>query len=245
MSRKTLNRLAAFAIIVAVLVVAFHYLLKELGKAARGLAELPSHALIGAPGNELLQFCERLAGDMDKLLHAKPTVTITNRVVIQETKPIAELAMAEKGLTVQSSYTHEWLGSIKTLTLSGDFLAKAGFDLNSGFRVNVQLNPRRIQIVLPPPKLLSCEMTNAGTVSEENGWWNRISAADRDADWTSLREEAHRQAAVSSVIMDARKEIETRLRSIPELRDVPVEFIYTKHPPPLNLQLTPGETGNR
>jgi hypothetical protein len=240
MNRKTLQRLGIFAAMVAILVVAFHFILKDLGKAVRGLAELPSHAL-GASGNELLQFCERLAHDMDKVVHATPVVTVTNTVVFQETKPIAELALASRALTVESSYTHEWLGSTKTLTLSGQFLAKAGFDLNAGFQVNVQDKPRRIQIILPPPKLLSCEMTNAGTVSEDNGWWNRISAEDRDADWNSLRDEAKREAAVSSIILDARHEIEARLRAVPELANVPVEFVYTKHPNAATLQMAPRE----
>jgi hypothetical protein len=222
--------------------VALHFVLKDLGKAARGLVALPSEALIGAPGKALLQFCERLAGDMDKVVHAKPTVTVTNKVVVQETKPIAELAMASKVLTVESSFTHEWLGSTKTLALNGEFLAKAGFDLNTGFQVNVQDQPRRVQIILPPPKLLSCEMTTAGTVSEENGWWNKISSADRDTDWNGLRDEARREAAVSSVILDARHEIEARLRAIPELTNVPVEFFYSKHPNRPAVQLTPAET---
>jgi hypothetical protein len=244
MNRKTLQRLGIFAAIVAILVVALHFVLKDLGRAARGLAELPSRALIGAPGNELLQFCERLAGDMDKVVHARPVVTVTNRVVVQETRSIAELATASKTLSVESSYTHDWMGSTKILTLNGQFLAKAGFDLNSGFRVNVQDQPRRIQIVLPPPKLLSCEMTSAGTVSEENGWWNRISAEDRDADWNQLREEARKEAAVSSLIFDARREIEARLRGIPELTNVPVEFVYSRHHNASNLQLTAPEIKN-
>src|SRR5438034_8021741 len=76
---------------------------------------------------------ERLGKDLRAALidiaNLQPRITINNRVYMEQTKPVSELAIVSRRIEVEHEFLHTWVGSSKRVKLHGTFVAKAGFDL--------------------------------------------------------------------------------------------------------------------
>ena len=76
---------------------------------------------------------ERLGKDLRAafidLANLQPRITINNRVYMEQTKPVSELAIVSRRIEVEHEFLHTWVGSSKRVKLHGTFVAKAGFDL--------------------------------------------------------------------------------------------------------------------
>jgi len=166
-----------------------------------------------------------------------PTVTINHHVITSESHPIAELATASKTMGVDTTYVSTWLHSTKTISVRGVFTAKAGFDLNQLFKINVQTSPRMVTVTLPNPRILSVEMTANEITDEQGGVINWLYPQDHEAALTQLSDEAKLEITKSSIKDAAKAEMEKRIRAIGALKDVPVRIQYDSG------QLLPGKTG--
>ncbi len=155
-----------------------------------------------------------------------PQVKIEETVVIEQTTPILELATISCDILVDYSWSHQWLGSTKTIALRGTFTAKAGFDLKEQFTINIQKYPLRVQARMPSPKLLSLQMNTYKIVSDESGWWNRISDNDRESAVRALQDIAREKAQNSGMLEEARTTVEQRIKEIVEGNGAMVEFNY-------------------
>lgn len=167
-----------------------------------------------------------VARGMKEVLNFTPQVRINEHVVIEQSVPVAELATISRDLSVEYVWSHQWLSSTKTLALRGTFTAKAGFDLHEPFTVDIQKFPLKVRATMPPPKILSIQMNSYNVLKDEDGWWNRISASDRENAVQALQGVAREKAENSSMLEEARSTVEQSIKEIVERNAATVEFIY-------------------
>ena len=132
-----------------------------------------------------------------QLARLQPQVKVNNRVYLEQTTTVAELAVLARKMEVEHEMMHSWAGSTKRIKLHGTFLVKAGFDLRKKFTVNIR--PDEILIELPHAQLLSVEQQQIEVLTFENGLWNRISPDDIQAELAVLPQLARAQAAALPV----------------------------------------------
>jgi len=127
-----------------------------------------------------------------ELARLQPRVTVNNRVYLEQTTTVAELAVLARRVEVEHEMLHTWAGSTKRIKLHGTYLVKAGFDLRRRFTVNVR--PDEILIELPHAQILSIEQEQLEVLTLENGLWNRISPDDIQGQLAALPEQARQRA---------------------------------------------------
>jgi len=147
-------------------------------------------------------------------------------VVIEQSAPIAELAMESKRVFAQHIYESTWAYSTKTMEMYGVFTAKAGFDLKQPFVVRIQKVPPKLFIHLPQPKLLSLEMNNYHILRDEDGYWNKIDASEREAAVDHLKTNARQKVLASPLLSESKTELEKRIQEIAANDGYSVEFEY-------------------
>lgn len=176
------------------------------------------------------QMAQGIAQDFKGAFNTTPEVTINNHVVTAESHPISELATASKTVSVETTFVSTWLHSTKYISIRGDFVAKAGFDLNDRFRIDIKTKPRLVTVSLPKPRILSLEMTSNDIIDEQGGIVNWLTPQDHEAALRQLTAEAKLDIEKSSIKTAAREEMEKRIKAIGALRDVPVIVQYEAVP---------------
>src|SRR5207248_2335749 len=68
--------------------------------------------------------------------HLQPRITINNRVYMEQTAPVTELAVLSRRIEVEHEFLHTWVGSSKRVKLHGTFIVKAGFDLQHNLSID-------------------------------------------------------------------------------------------------------------
>ena len=156
---------------------------------------------------------ERLGKDLRSVFidiaHLQPRITINNRVYLEQTTPTSELAILSRRIEVEHELQHTWAGSSKRVKLHGTFAVKAGFDLRQNLSVDVR--PGEIVVQLPHAQILGVEQEQLEVLAFENGFWNRISAADVQAELTALPQLARQKAAESDLTMQAEHALQQQL----------------------------------
>lgn len=141
--------------------------------------------------------------------HLQPRITVNNRVYVEQTTPTAELAIVSRSIEVEHEMLHTWLGSTKRVKLHGTFNVKAGFDLSGN--VSVAATNDAITIGLPHATILGVEQKQVDVLAFENGYWNRISGTDVQAELAMLPELARERAAQSGLTADAEHSLQQQL----------------------------------
>lgn len=167
-----------------------------------------------------------LAQGIKETFNFTPQVKVAETIVIEQTTPIAEVATVARELSVEYSWSHEWLGSTKTIALRGTFTAKAGFDLKEPFMIDIQQYPLSVHARMPAPKILSMQMNSYKILRDESGWWNSVSTSDRETAVQELQRIAREKAQNSGMLAEARSTIEQRIKQIVERNGAVVEFTY-------------------
>jgi hypothetical protein len=144
-----------------------------------------------------------------EVAHLQPRITINNRVYLEKTTATAQLAILSRQIEVEHELLHTWAGSTKRVKLHGTFTAKAGFDLQHD--VVVDLRPDEITVRLPHASILGVEQTQTEVLAFENGFWNRISAADLENELAALPDLAHRKATESGILGEAETTLQKQL----------------------------------
>ncbi len=169
--------------------------------------------------------------DFRKAFQFTPEVKVENTVVLNQQTAILELAVLSQNFKHQYAYTNTWLGSTKTITIAGTFVAKAGFDLNERFAISIENKTARV--VLPEPQLLSIETQSDITYRDENGLWNWVSTEDRTIATNAFLADAKNYAQHASFVSDARKQAEAQIKKIlaPHVNEVVFEYGVAIPPP--------------
>jgi len=144
-----------------------------------------------------------------EVAHLQPRITINNRVYLEKTTATAQLAILSRQIEVEHELLHTWAGSTKRVKLHGSFTAKAGFDLQQD--VAVDLRPDEITVRLPHASILGVEQKQTEVLAFENGFWNRISAADLENELAVLPDLARRKAAESGILVEAETALQDQL----------------------------------
>lgn len=177
-------------------------------------------------GKAIKAVTQSISQDFKNAFNTTPIITVNNRVVISESRPIAELATASKAVSVDTTYSSTWLHSTKVISVRGDFVAKAGFDLNSTFKINIDTHPKLVTVTLPYPRILSVEMKSNEITDEKGGIVNWLTPQDHEAALKQLTDAARLQISDSTIRNAAKEEMEKRIRAIGALKDMPVKIQY-------------------
>jgi hypothetical protein len=120
----------------------------------------------------------RAPGRLQRL--ASGETTVTQAVVVEQTRAVARLVTSETVLRDVVTYENRRLGSTKRslVVVTGKVLT--GFDLDRGLEVTVDHPSHRIRITLPPPSVQAVEITDLKTYDEQSGLWNPFRPSDRD-----------------------------------------------------------------
>src|SRR6267378_4763768 len=162
---------------------------------------------------------ERLGKDMRAafidIANLQPRITINNRVYMEQTKPVSELAIVSRRIEVEHEFLHTWVGSSKRVKLHGTFVAKAGFDLQRNLSIDIR--PNGIIVQLPHARILGIEQDQVDVLAFENGLWNRISGDDMQTELSILPQLAREKATESDLPAEAERalqqQIEQRVRA--------------------------------
>jgi uncharacterized protein DUF4230 len=173
------------------------------------------------------QMAHVVADSFRNAFNFQPQVTVSDIVVLEQSSPIAELAMESKRVFAQHIYQSTWAYSTKTMEMYGVFTAKAGFDLTQPFVVKIQRLPLKVLVKLPQPKLLSLQMDNYHILRDEDGYWNKIDASEREAAVNQLKNNARQKVLASPLLTESKTEIEKRIQEIVAKDGYAVEFEYT------------------
>jgi hypothetical protein len=158
---------------------------------------------------ELERLGKNLRAAFIDIAHLQPRITINDRVYMEQTTPISELAVRSRRIEVEHELLHTWVGSSKRVKLHGTFIVKAGFDLRKGLSINIR--PDQIIVQLPHAQILSVEQQQVDVLAFENGLWNRISGQDVQSELSVLPELAWKKAAESELPAEAEETLQQQL----------------------------------
>jgi|GEM_PF-493845 len=168
------------------------------------------------------------AADLQKNLGFLPKIVVDSQTVIDSSpQPILQLATVEQEFESKYSYQHTFLRSTKTILLSAHFTAKAGFDLTKRFEIDISTHPPGAKIHAPPPMLISFEMNNYH-VLEEEGYWNKITAEDRQNAVAALQAQAKADILARGILHQAQLALERTIQDALLRHLAKVEFDYTQ-----------------
>jgi hypothetical protein len=110
-------------------------------------------------------------------------------VVVEQMRAVAKLVSSETSVRDVVIYQNRRLGSTKRslVVVTGKVLA--GIDLDEGTQIDIDHASRRVNISLPPAKVLGVEVTQLRTYDERNGLWNPFRPADRDTIYHLARDQ--------------------------------------------------------
>lgn len=166
----------------------------------------------------------RIGQDIREALQVTPTITVNNTVVLQQQTPVLELSTVSQSFRHEYEWINTWMGSTKKIEIAGTFEAKAGFNLQKKFQVDISED--KAIVTLPPPELLSLESNADITYRDENGIWNWVNQEDRTRATNAFITDARRYAQSSDIPSMAREHLEKQLTQIFSTHGLPVEFRY-------------------
>ena len=156
---------------------------------------------------------ERLGKDLRaafiEIANLQPRITINNRVYMEQTKPVSELAIVSRRIEVEHEFLHTWVGSSKRVKLHGTFVAKAGFDLQQNLSIDIR--PKETIIQLPHAQILGVDQEQVDVLAFENGLWNRISGEDLQGELSMLPQLARKRAAEAGMPAEAERTLQQQL----------------------------------
>jgi len=204
---KTRNIILIIVTILICFIIALKFFFYESAKAAREISG-------------------SISREFKDAFNTTPQITVNNRVVVEESRGIAELATASKIVSADTTLTSTWLHSTKSISVHGVFLAKAGFDLNRLFKINIDTHSRQVTVTLPNPRLLSIEMTQNEITDEKGGLVNWLTPDDHAAALKQLTDVAKLEITDSNIRQSAKEEIEKRIHAMTALQGLPVKIEY-------------------
>ena len=176
----------------------------------RSCARLPGEAGRAA-AEPAVELAKRIADGISRRLQFRPEVRIDQVTVLERETPVLELATVRREFAHDYEWEHQWLGSTKRLHLRGTFAAKAGYDLNEKFYFEINSDDLQVELGLPEPRVLGVEMI-AYRAEEEEGYWNKLSAEEREQAVNALLASARAAAAKDAALLgEARRMLDVQV----------------------------------
>lgn len=169
---------------------------------------------------------KQIGRDIAEAFHFTPEITVNETVVLQQQTPILELATVSQKFQHQYDWTNTWLGSTKKINITGSFEAKAGFDLDRKF--SIQINDEIAIVTLPAPQLLSVESLNDVKFEDEHGVWNWVDMEDRSRALNAFTKDARKYAEQATFVSQARENMEKKISEILKAHGKEVTIRYSE-----------------
>ena len=200
---KRIPRAISMAIVLIVLTLCATWLM-------RSCARMPGEAAQAA-AEPALELAKRIVDGILRRLQFRPEVRVDQVAVLQAEMPVLELATVRREFAHEYVWEHQWLGSTKRLHLRGTFEAKAGFDFNEKFYLEIDSDGLSVDFGLPDPRVLGVEII-AYRAEEEEGYWNKLSAEEREQAVNALLASAREAAAKDTgLIAEARRMLDAQI----------------------------------
>ena len=200
---KRIPRAISMAIVLIVLTLCATWLM-------RSCARMPGEAAQAA-AEPALELAKRIVDGISRRLQFRPEGRVDQVTVLQAEMPVLELATVRREFAHQYVWEQQWLGSTKRLHLRGTFAAKAGFDFNEKFYLEIDSDDLSVDFGLPEPRVLGVEII-AYRAEEEEGYWNKLSAEEREQAVNALLASAREAAAKDTgLIAEARRMLDAQI----------------------------------
>lgn len=126
-----------------------------------------------------------------RALHLDPSVTIVNSTVRLGGEKVQQFVSYEVRFRKENSFAIAWMGSTKSVRLSGTWIAKLGYEINA--TSVIYESGKTIHMQVHGPLVISLECPDMDFASE-NGWWNKVTDEDRRDAIAKFRYFAERDA---------------------------------------------------
>ena len=154
-------------------------------------------------------------------------VRVDQHTVLSYSQPTVELVLFKQEIATDYIYKTTWNGSTKEFQIWGKHLAKAGYNLSSKSTVEIDVDTKemKIEAKLPEPELISCEQMDFKIIRDENGFWNKLTAQERENAINNLRAKAKEEAKALVIQLKEKtqSEMEKKLKA-GDTKEVHVEF---------------------
>jgi hypothetical protein len=160
-------------------------------------------------------------------LGLSPAIRLHNWVVVEERKPITELALVSRDTDIGHRVESVLLHSKAELDLRAAYRVKAGFDLRST-DFSVLLDPmfKQAWLDVPSPRVLSVEMIRYEVLADRSGWWNRISEDEKALAMRDMQARAKLEAIRAGILADCRQRLDSEMAKISSRTGVRVTARY-------------------
>jgi hypothetical protein len=179
-----------------------------------------------APRRGLEQTAQGVRSIFHDFANFQPEVVIHQTVVHTQTTGATELTLVQKETLQEYQWSHRWMGSTKTIKVSGTYRAKAGFDLRERFVVTVGPKAGEVTAELPPARLLSVEQVGKLGFSDEGGYWNRLNSQDREEALNQAKEAVRVEIMKSDLLKEAEKEAIQQLGQLGRRQGLSLKVIF-------------------
>lgn len=147
-------------------------------------------------------------------IQVRPKVVVNHRTVVEQQSAVLQLVTVERKLTERQRIDDSWLQSTKTLEVEADFIVRAGFDLEKPFVIQVDHSGSALRVTLPPAEILTVDLSDVRFLRDEDGYWNKLTAEDREKALRDSRAQVESQARKSGLTQQARVLAEKRLTDL-------------------------------
>jgi hypothetical protein len=217
---KSIPRAIALAIVIVAIVGSIYFVgTRFLGDTADEIVETVDKAVDVADKaadvaidktRDAKNLGKEILSDVKNGLRINPRITIGSTVFIEGNREISEHAFAEKRFTYFYERESDFAYSKKKINLEGTFVAKAGYKMNGTpndptnfFEINISEDGKRVTAKLPFPEILSVEMIDFEIVTDEDGYWNKISKEDRESAVNALKSGARKSMTKTDILEKA------------------------------------------
>jgi hypothetical protein len=164
------------------------------------------------PMQQVMSWPKKVALGIKDLFQAK--VTISNSSVSLQQEDIAELALLKRKTLCYTKYESRYLGGYAALIIRGEFVVKAGYDLNKGCNITFDEKDRTVRIVLPQPQILSIETVSQSIFHRQDDFLKQLQPDEVATAYEQNGETARREAVELGVTEEAEARMQERVKDI-------------------------------
>lgn len=189
-------------------------------------------AVVRASGEAATRVAEGLSRVLRETFNLQPRVTIAGESAIEGPQIARELVLVKQTLERSHAWTSQRLWSTKRIAMNARFTVSVGYDLTRPIDIDVGRDGRRARVSLPSASILSVQMDSMSPSREEEGWWNRITPADRALVHQEMQGLVEQDARDSGLLALADEELKRVLSSEMQRQGGELEFqVLPKLPP--------------
>jgi Protein of unknown function (DUF4230) len=170
--------------------------------------------VVQAGGESVEKVIKTFAAELKKLFGSEPRISVNRRVIQTGGTAVRELALFKEKILITEEWANTSWKSTKHLHVQQPFLLKAGFDLNR-LKCDVDAERKQVTVTISDSTIVNLEYAGEYEIlKEKHGFWNRISATERDAVLNSLPKKAQDEAEKLQLRAKAAEQLNLFLRSM-------------------------------